>query len=325
MEAEIAHMQRQIEEGGENALLDCQLYTPAMLAEILEVSVRTVRRWQRAGLIRPAAEVMHLPHFDFSGLATARQLANWMRQGVTVSSMQTQLAALRERIGETIPIEDLPIRAEGRRLVLRCGDQLYESNGQLRFGFESDDRTREDEPPATVQFRPEQSAAHQIPDESSAVLPVDCMIDQALAAEDDGDFESAVRWYRCALSAHGADGDICFQLAEVLYRSGDLNAARERYFMTLEIAPDIVEARANLGCVLSECGQHDLAIAAFEGALQQFSDYADVHFHLARTLDDCGEGTRAVTHWKRFLELSPSSPWAEEAEQRLASATELDF
>ena len=77
----------------------------------------------------------------------------------------------------------------------------------------------------------------------------------------------------------------CFQLAELLYRIGDLHAARERYYMAIELDEDYVEARANLGCVLVELGQRDLAIAAFEGALSLHADYADVHYHLARTLD----------------------------------------
>ncbi|HEY4759166.1 MAG TPA: tetratricopeptide repeat protein, partial [Thermoguttaceae bacterium] len=77
-------------------------------------------------------------------------------------------------------------------------------------------------------------------------------------------------------------------------------------------------ARANLGCVLAETGQRDLAVAAFEGALRFHPDYADVHYHLARTLDECGQGDRAVEHWQRFLELAPDSPWADEASRRLA-------
>ena len=88
----------------------------------------------------------------------------------------------------------------------------------------------------------------------------------------------------------------------------------------------MVEARANLGCVLAECGQIDLAIAAFEGALDQYPDYADVHFHLARVLDDANEVGKAVEHWQRFIELAPASPWAEEAQHRLAQiAPFLDF
>jgi tetratricopeptide (TPR) repeat protein len=108
-------------------------------------------------------------------------------------------------------------------------------------------------------------------------------------------------------------------LAELLYRQGDSTAARERYYMALEIDSGLVEARANLGCVLVECGQIELAIAAFEGTLQQFEDYADVHFHLARALDDLGQTSKANKHWQRFVELAPASPWAEEAHQRLAT------
>ena len=82
--------------------------------------------------------------------------------------------------------------------------------------------------------------------------------------------------------------EICFQLAELLYRQGDASAAMERYYMAIELDEDYVEARANLGCVLAETGRHDLAIAAFEGALAYHPDYADVHYHLARSLDERG-------------------------------------
>ena len=56
--------------------------------------------------------------------------------------------------------------------------------------------------------------------------------------------------------------------------------------MAVELDEDYVEARANLGCVLAETGQRELAVAAFEGALRYHPDYADVHYHLARTLDE---------------------------------------
>ncbi len=153
------------------------------------------------------------------------------------------------------------------------------------------------------------------------------MVNQAIAAEDADDLDSAIDCYRCAFAAHGPNPDICFQLAELLYRQGDLSGARERYFMALELDSALVEAQANLGCVLAESGQLELAIAAFEGALQQFEEYADVHFHLARTLDDAGQPLRALEHWQRFVELAPASPWAEEAVARMnqSSPAWLDF
>ncbi|MCA9132597.1 MAG: tetratricopeptide repeat protein [Planctomycetales bacterium] len=323
---------------------DCDhLYTPAMLAEILDVSVRIVRRWHRAGLLRSTKEVLQLPYFDFTELATARRLARWMEQGATVQSIERQLQSLQQRAAgddglDAATVQDLPITAEGKRLVLRQGDSYLEANGQLRFGFEAS--TEDDpagEPRRTLSFCP--PAAHasaasgsssygqaKVGSEPSELLALEAMINEAIAAEDVDDLEAAIDWYRSSLAAYGPNPDICFQLAELLYRSGDLAGARERYFMALELNPGLVEARANLGCVLAEDGQLELAVAAFEGTLEQFSNYADVHFHLARALDDLGQTTRAAEHWQRFVELAPASPWAEEAALRLSQLSpQLEF
>lgn len=285
-----------------------------MLAELVEVSVRTVRRWHRAGFIMPVAEVMQLPQFDYAGLARCKQLAQWMQQGASVSSIQHQLELLQQRYGDRAFLDELPITAEGSRLLLRAGDHYLEATGQLRFTF--DDAQTEAVQPATLKF-------DIAPPCQPSVAPgleadsLESMMEQALLAEDEGDLETAIQWYRCSLTTHGAQPDLCFQVAELLYRSGDIDGARERYFMALELNPDLIEARANLGCVLAESGALELAVAAFEGALEQFPDYADVHFHLARTLDDLHEPVKAVEHWQRFLKLSPTSPWAEEARARL--------
>ena len=114
-----------------------QLYTPAMLAELLDVSVRTVRRWCRAGLIQPVKEVLNLPYFDYTELAAARQLAKWGKEGATVHSIQRQLAALAE-LAPTVgrPIQQLAITAEGKQLLMRHGSTLVEPTGQFRFSFE---------------------------------------------------------------------------------------------------------------------------------------------------------------------------------------------
>ena len=106
-------------------------------------------------------------------------------------------------------------------------------------------------------------------------------------------------------------------MAELLYRLGDLAAARERYYMAIELDEDYVEARANLGCVLAELGQRELAVAAFEGALRYHAGYADAHYHFARTLDDLGRRDKAEEHWRLFLAMTPDSPWAEQARMRL--------
>jgi tetratricopeptide (TPR) repeat protein len=109
-------------------------------------------------------------------------------------------------------------------------------------------------------------------------------------------------------------------LADLLYRSGDLPAARERFYAALELDEEYVEARVSLGCVLAEMGELELAAAAFEGALAHHGDFADAHFHLGNALERLEKIEEAERHFRAFLELAPESPWAAAARDRLADA-----
>jgi len=298
-----------------------QLYTPAMLADLLGVSVRVVRRWHRTGLIQPVKEVMRLPYFDYQEVATARQLAQWLADGATVEGIRQQLAGLSHLVAaDERPIQQLSIIAEGKHLLLRQGNGLVEATGQMRidFGALDVDSTTDDTTCSTISFQTLTAAGLSVEQVREGPADLQEMLEQANLAEDEDRLETAIDWYRAALASQGASADICFQLAELLYRMSDLSGARERYYMALELNPDLVEARANLGCVLAELGQLELAVAAFEGTLSQYEDYADVHYHMARTLDDLKRHDQAMQHWSRFLQLAPSSPWAEEATERLS-------
>ena len=59
--------------------------------------------------------------------------------------------------------------------------------------------------------------------------------------------------------------------------------------------------------MLAETGESELAVAAFEGALRYHDEYPDVHYHLARTLDELGRASEADLHWTAFLS-GPDSP-----------------
>lgn len=159
----------------------------------------------------------------------------------------------------------------------------------------------------------------ELPDSSDRPVTADQLRRMAAELEEAGQLAEAADMYRAAMAAAGPDPETCFQLAELLYRLGDLSAARERYYTAIELDEDYVEARANLGCVLAETGQWELAVAAFQGALTYHGGYADVHYHLARTLDELGRRDEAEVHWRTFLAMAPDSPWAEQARGRLES------
>jgi tetratricopeptide (TPR) repeat protein len=297
-----------------------RLYTPAMLADLLRVPVAIIRRWRRRGLIVPAREVRKLPYFDFQQVAHARRLAELLAAGVSPQAIEKKLASLQRLLPEIErPLAQLSVIVEGKQLLLRQGDGLIESGGQLRLDFET---TASDQLPLST----ETLEAHSQPDRNSrrasltSLASPEEMCELAAELEDEGDLDLAAEMYRAALAAGGPNAEACFSLAELLYRMGDLGAARERYYMAVELDEDYVEARANLGCVLAETEQHDLAAAAFEGALAYHPDYADAHYHLARTLDELGRRDEAEVHWRAFLDLSVDSPWATTASERLAAA-----
>lgn len=289
-----------------------RLYTPAMLAQLLHVPVAIVRRWHRRGLIQPAREVRRLPYFDFQEVTTARRLAELLAAGVSPQQIERKLADLvRYAPGVARPLAQLSVIVEGKRILLRQGEGLVEPGGQMRFDFQSRATA---EPRASTGETPLATLGAPAPGREELVR-------MAEDAEDEGDLETAVDLYRAALSSGGAAAELCFRLAELLFRQGETAAACERYYMAVELDPDYVEARASLGCVLAELGKLPLAAAAFEGALASHADYPDAHYHLARVLDELGQRQEARVHWEAFARLSPDSPWAEEARQRLETAS----
>jgi tetratricopeptide (TPR) repeat protein len=296
------------------------LYTPAMLAELLGVPVAVVRRWHGRGLIVPEFEVRRLSYFDFQEVAVARRLAQLWAAGVSPREIERKVAALARLLpGVPRPLADLSVSVEGKHVLLRQGEGVIEPGGQLRMDFDAGEIPPEEARPPGLSARGSDDAAATIPIRPPEDLPATAgeMCRLASELEEDGQLAAAAELYRAAMAAAGPTPETCFQLAELLYRLGDLAGARERYYMAIELDEDYVEARANLGCVLAQTGQRELAVAAFEGALRYHGGYADVHYHLARTLDEMGRPDEARQHWQTFLAMAPSSPWAEEAGVRL--------
>jgi tetratricopeptide (TPR) repeat protein len=259
--------------------------------------------------------VHRLPYFDFQEVATAQRLAQLLAAGASPDAIEKKLAELSRYVPDVArPLAQLSVIVEGQQILLRQGEGLVEPGGQLRIDFEALEQKAATEGSATC--TPTVSLADYLAEQPDYSSPEE-LIEAAARYEEEGHLDAAAEMIRAALAMGGPSPELCFQLAEFLYRLGDISAARERYFMAIELDEDFVEARANLGCVLAETGELELAVAAFQGTLAYHRDYPDVHYHLARTLDELHRGQEALQHWHQFLQLSPDSPWANEARARL--------
>ena len=303
-------------------LVDCeeiarQYYSPAMLAHLLGVSIRVIRRWHRRGLIRPVHCVHKLPYFDFEQVATARRLAGWIASGANPKTIEERLVDLIGVLPNIArPLDQLSILVEGKEILLRQDGGLLDLGGQLRFDF---DAAGKPEPESSTES--EQPSVLKFPDADRIVVD-DELLQLAYEAEDSDDLETAVDYYHAILARDGPRADISFQIGELLYRIGHVFAARERFYVATELDADFVEARASLGDVLAETSQYQLAVAAYRGALSLHPEYSEVHLRLARTYEQMGMKNEATEHWLEFLRQAPNSPWAEEATQKLIDAGE---
>jgi tetratricopeptide (TPR) repeat protein len=296
-----------------------RLYTPAMLADLLEVPVAAVRRWHRFGTLQACRSVRRLPYFDFVEVAVARHLAALLKAGCSLRVIERKLGELSRSLPEEPrPLCNSAVVVSGRQLFLRRGDDLSEPHGQLLIDFDKPSNTDE-ECGVQEQLLSISSAGMPIRESADLVTESLSMLDQlqqeAVEWEDEGELERAAETYRTILVAGGPTAEIHFALADVLYRMGDLPAARERYYAAVEQDEEYVEARANLGSVLAENNELELAVAAFQGALAYHPDYADVHYHLANSLERLSRHEEAKRHWHTFLMLAPESPWAENARE----------
>ncbi len=205
-----------------------RLYTPAMLAELVDVQVAVVRRWHRRGLIKPAHEVRRLPYFDFQEVATARRLAELLASGMTPAAIERRLAEFaRYMPGVERPLAQLSVIVRGSRLLLRQGDGLIAPGGQQFFDFDALDQVSDGRcgaetdglsHRATILFAESlrQPLARLQPDE---------MLELAAELEDEGDLAAAIEAYRAHSAAAGANAPVCFAMGELLYRLGDVAAA----------------------------------------------------------------------------------------------------
>jgi hypothetical protein len=301
------------------------LHTAAMMADVLGVPAVAIRHWIRTGLLRVAQRSGSVEWLDFGQLVVGRRLAKLLASGFSLREIDAKLAGLAPG-GSTVAAHAMDrIIVDGRRLSISSGGRLLGAGGQLQLPFytesiaDAQPHALDDDGPVVVAAA-ERFGADRVSDRVPRP-PAGDVVDEILDLADDleaaGEYLEAAEALRAVLQAQGPSANVNFMLAELLYRAGDLTAARERYYMTIELDADHVRARTSLGCVLAELDERELALAALEGVLRQEPDYADAHWHIAGVLGSLGRDDEASRHLRRFLELAPGSPWAAQARECL--------
>lgn len=294
-----------------------RLCTSETLSQLLNVPITTVRRWERVGLIRPVKKVFRLAYFDFSEVAAARRLSELLEAGVSSAKLKASLEQIRELLPHVDrPLAQLDVLMQNRTTLLyRDEAGLVEPVSRQRY-FDFSEVDQDDEP-ATLPgpMATDDHLTNTSSEQDS--WTAERWFQEGCEFSDSGDLPSAINAFRLCLMEQPTDPVVHFHLAETLYRAGQTEAARERYYAALEHDSQFIEAWTQLGCVLEEAGETESALMAFDAALDIHSEYPDAHRHKAALLDGLDRTDEALHHWQAYLDCDPRGPWAQEAKDRL--------
>jgi tetratricopeptide (TPR) repeat protein len=257
-------------------------YSADQLASLSKMSI---------GMIGELAQLSLLDErdgrFGFRDLASARQIAKLLNDGVRLSEIiravseirkwlpDTGLAAVRLHAGA---LSDLQVEQSGGRT---------DRYGQFVLAV---DDSRDD------------------PDD---------LFDRAHAAEQMGNVAEAERLYRLLMKSDPTDASAPFNLGNML-RTADRTVEAEAALRAATRAnPAFAEAWYNLADLLDNQGRSEPAIECLRKALVVAPDYIDAMFNLALLLQRKGAYAEAADYWRQYLASDRASEWAARARRSL--------
>jgi tetratricopeptide (TPR) repeat protein len=250
-------------------------YSADQLASLSKMSI---------GMIGELAQLSLLDErdgrFGFRDLASARQIAKLLNDGVRLSEViravseirkwlpEAGLAAVRLHAGA---VSDVQVEQSGGR-----------TNKYGQFVFAVDD-------------------ARDDPDD---------LFDRAHAAEQMGDFDEAERLYRLLMKSDPTDASAPFNLGNMLRAAGRIVEAEAALRTATRANPAFAEAWYNLADLLDDQGRSEAAIECLRKALVVAPDHIDAMFNLALLLQRKGSYAEAADYWRQYLVSDHASEWA---------------
>lgn len=125
--------------------------------------------------------------------------------------------------------------------------------------------------------------------------------------------------YRAILRIRPDDPETLFYLGFVTGMSGNLERGIALMEASLRVAPEEKQVRMNLGILLCRAGREEEGIDIFRWMLEEDAANFEVHGNLAMVLLNIGDLEGAAHHLRRFLEIAPGHPRAEDIRALLHS------
>ena len=265
---------------------------------ILQISSRQLQGWERAGLIAQRET------YTFQDLGQLRTLRVLREDDVPAASIRHSIAAMQAVAGLSNPMQEASLVRTGTRLAFRCdGAMMDPIRRQLLFDFER----VEHQPTATAEvclLRPAGEGRER---------GIQELFIAAVQAEEAGEKQGAISLYEQMLELDPDYAPGYINLGTIYFHLRQFVQAEELYRIATVKDPGYVLAFFDLGNVLDELERPDESIAAYLRAVDLAPRYADAHYNLALAFERKGEHRAALRHWRAYVKLDRTGPWAEHA------------
>lgn len=279
-----------------------RLFNQKEISRILSIPENRIRYWDRIGLINHIKKEKGQLFFDFKRLVASRTVKELLAKGISLNRIRKCAEKLKKILPDIDqPFSEIRIYVYGGQLVLCKDNMKFTPDGQL-----------------LIDFAPKKGTLIPLPADT-----VEDLFFQALELEKDGMAEEARRKYETILNIKPDHINSLVNMGNLLYHSGHQKEAEDYYRKALRINPDHAEANYNLANILEEKGDFDNAILFYRKAIHEDPEFTDAYFNLARVLEKVGDMNEARKNWFRYLELDPSSEWAQYVKKHLNEKWEI--
>lgn len=283
-------------------------YSRSDLLRILKISLRQLLAWEKAELVA-ASET-----YSFFDLLQVKKVRDLCAQRVRPAKIRESLNAMQKQAaGMENPLLEAGAFSTGRRVAFRHQGKVLEPiAGQFMFDFVPSETVTA----RLVTTRP--SAPAEPPD-------VTDLFAQGIALEEDpGTQTHAIAIYQRVLEIEPNHAAANINLGTLYYNRQDYVLAERHYRRAIEIDSRYALAHFDLGNVLDETGRVNEAIQSYTAALLLAPTYGDAHYNVALAYEKIKEPRKALKHWRAYVKLDTSGPWAVHARNQIKRILQAD-